>query len=150
MRGRKPEPIALRMLRGNPGKRPIPPDVPQPTAIEDPPPPEWMDGDAQSEWRRIVPLLTRERVLTEMDLSGLVTYCEAWATWKTATQKIRQFGMVLRSDTGTPFVSPYVMVAKSAFQEMHAMLLEFGMTPSSRVRVRAQKTMPTVSKWAGL
>lgn len=155
MRGRKPEPTALRVLRGNPGKRPLPAGEPKPLALDSLEPPDWLDLEARQEWVRLAPVLQRLGVLTETDVGALAAYCEAWATWKGATQKIRQFGMVVKSKEGElPVVSPYVKIAHNALLQMRGLLVEFGMTPSSRVRVHTKKTdpleEPAISKWAGV
>lgn len=153
MRGRKPEPTALRVLRGNPGKRDLPANEPQPDAVLNLDPPEWLDDEAKAEWSRLAPTLSRLGVLTETDIGALTAYCEAWATWKGATQKIRQFGMVIKGKEGElPVVSPYVKIAHNALMQMRGLLVEFGMTPSSRVRVHAKPQGATepASKWAGV
>jgi P27 family predicted phage terminase small subunit len=153
VRGRKPTPTALHLLRGNPGKRrrnlrePAPPPV-----AADLPPPDWLHADAQHEWRRLAPMLGRLGVLTETDVDALAAYCEAWVTWKSATQKLRQFGLVIKTRDGDPpVVSPYVKIAHHAMAQMRSFLVEFGMTPSARARVQVTpaSTVP-VSKWAGL
>jgi P27 family predicted phage terminase small subunit len=153
MKGRKKLPTALHLLRGNPGKRKLNQDEPQPAALPDLDPPAWLDVTAQVEWRRLAPMLSRLGVLTETDSDALAAYCEAWVTWKEATAKVRQFGMVVkRSKAGVdvPVISPYVKVAHHAMAQMRAFLVEFGMTPSSRARIRAAKPAETpVSKWAG-
>lgn len=152
MRGRKPQPTALRVLRGNPGRRPLPTDEPQPEAVVSLEPPDWLDPEAQEEWRRLAPMLVKLGVLTQSDTAALIAYCEAWATWKGATQKIRQFGMVIKGKEGDlPIVSPYVKIAHNALMHMRGLLVEFGMTPSSRGRVQAVKSeKPVESKWAGI
>jgi P27 family predicted phage terminase small subunit len=115
-------------------------------------PPDWIDAEAKEEWLRLAPMLGRLGVLTETDTQALTAYCEAWATWKGATQKIRQFGMVIKGKDGEfPVVSPYVKIAHNALIQMRALLAEFGMTPSSRVRVHAKKAGDdAASKWAGM
>lgn len=151
MKGRKAEPSALKLLRGLPGKRALPADEPKPSPLSDAQPPDWLDDEAKIEWRRLAPILERLGVLTETDTGALTTYCEAWATWKGATQKIRQFGMVIKGKDGDlPIVSPYVKIAEKAFAQVKGMLIEFGMTPSSRTKVHAVKPEQKVSKWAGL
>jgi P27 family predicted phage terminase small subunit len=150
MRGRKPQPSALKLLRGNPGKRHLP-DEPQPAALADTAPPEWLAPDAQDEWRRLAPVLERLGVLTETDAQALTGYCETWATWKEATQKLREYGMVIKGDGPLPVISPYVKIAHNATIQMRAFLIEFGMTPSSRAKVQAVKQSETPqSKWAGI
>ncbi len=152
MRGRKPQPTALKILRGNPGKRALSVDEPQPAPVVTLRAPSWLDKDAKKEWRRLAPMLERLGVLTESDTGALTAYCTAWSTWKTATQKIREFGLVIKHPTAgkLPVVSPYVRIANNALTQMRGLLLEFGMTPSSRSRVHVPKTdKPVASKWAG-
>lgn len=153
MRGRKPTPTALRLLRGNPRKRPVNALEPRPAVLDKLDPPEWLDEGAKVEWRRLAPLLTRLGVLTETDTDALCAYCEAWTTWKQATQKIRQFGMVVKatkSGVELPVISPYVKIAERATAQMRSFLVEFGMTPSSRARLHTASPAETpVSKWGG-
>ena len=154
MKGRKPTPTALRLLRGNPRKRPVNAREPQPTRVpEDLAPPEWLDDAAKLEWRRLAPMLARLGVLTETDGDALAAYCEAWTTWKQATQKIRQFGMVVKANKAgveLPVISPYVKIAERALQSMRAFLVEFGMTPSSRARIHTSAPVEQpASKWGG-
>jgi P27 family predicted phage terminase small subunit len=155
MKGRKPEPTKLRVLRGSPGHHPFNTQEPTPTALPNPTAPEWLDGEAKAEWVRLAPILGRLGLITETDTNALAAYCEAWATWKTATQQIRKYGMVLKSkDSDIPKVSPFVKIAHNALLQMRALLLEFGMTPSSRVRMRTVETRTPITapvgKWAGL
>jgi P27 family predicted phage terminase small subunit len=151
MKGRKPHPSALKLLRGLPGKRKLADDEPQPAPLVDLAPPSWLDAEAQAEWVRLAPILQRLGVLAETDTGALTAYCEAWATWKAATQQIRKFGMVIKGKDAVPVVSPYVKIAHNALLHMRALLTEFGMTPSSRARVHVpQPDAPAVSKWVGL
>ncbi len=137
MRGRKPQPTALKLLRGNPGKRKLSTDEPTPAVTPSPRAPSWLDREAKKEWRRLAPVLGNLGVLTETDADALAAYCVSWATWKSATQKIREFGMVIKHPTAgkLPVVSPYVKIANHAQTQMRGLLLEFGMTPSSRARI---------------
>ncbi len=153
MRGRKPQPSALKLLRGLPGKRKLSVDEPQPALTVKLRAPSWLDKEAKKEWRRLAPMLERLGVLTESDTGALTAYCEAWATWKSATQKIREFGLVLKHPTAgkLPVVSPYVTIADHALTQMRGLLVEFGMTPSSRARIHVpKKEQPAASKWAGI
>jgi len=150
LRGRKPEPSALKILRGLPGKRKLSVDEPKPALVTDLAPPDWLDVEAQAEWGRLAPMLERLGVLAETDTAALAAYCEAWATWKGATQQIRKFGMVIKGKHDFPVVSPYVRIATTALQQMRGLLVEFGMTPSARARIHAPKPVDVpVSKWGG-
>jgi P27 family predicted phage terminase small subunit len=140
MRGRKAVPTELKLLRGNPGKRPISPDEPTPAAVlETHAPPEWLDDAAKAEWRRVAPILVRNGLLTEMDLDALTAYCHAWCVWKDANAKIRQFGMVIKSPSGYPIPSPYLPIANKAMLQMKGLMSDFGMTPSARTHVSRAK-----------
>jgi P27 family predicted phage terminase small subunit len=152
MKGRKPVPRAVHLLRGLPSKHKLAADEPQPTPVTDLTPPAWLDPEAQAEWIRLAPMLERLGVLTETDTGALTAYCDAWATWKGATQQIRKFGMVIKGKEAVPVVSPYVKIAHNALMHMRALLTEFGMTPSSRARVHVptKTEKPVVSKWATL
>ena len=58
MRGRKPKPTVLKVLSGNPGKRPLNDREPKAQAgIPEPLP--WLDAEAQAEWRRVEDILTQ-------------------------------------------------------------------------------------------
>jgi P27 family predicted phage terminase small subunit len=153
MRGRKPTPTALRLLRGNPRKRPVNKREPKPAWAANLDPPAWLDVAAQDEWRRVAPMLGRLGVFTETDSDALAAYCEAFTTWKQATQRLRQFGMVVKrskAEGELPVISPYVKIAHHAMAQMRAFLVEFGMTPSSRARIHtaAPQDVPA-SKWGG-
>ena len=52
-RGPKPTPTALKLLRGNPGKRPINVDEPQPRPVESPGASPWLDETAAALWRTL-------------------------------------------------------------------------------------------------
>lgn len=132
------------------GPRPaaIPPTS---TVRVDPTPPAWLHADAQAEWRRLAPVLGQHGALAETDADALAAYCEAFTTWKQATARLRQFGMVVKRSTDAgelPVISPYVKIAHQAMQHMRAFLIEFGMTPSSRGRMPVKPPPPApVSKW---
>jgi len=159
VRGRKPTPRVLRILLGNPGRRPLGPDEPTPPVVpETQAAPDWLDDGAKVEWGRLAPMLVREGVLTEMDLDALTAYCVAWSTWKDATQQIRRFGMVIKTGgkttkgpdgketttPGYPMQSPYISIANKAMAAMKGLMTEFGMTPSSRNRV-ARVELPPIN-----
>jgi len=151
-RGRKPVPTALRLLRGNPRRRPVNMKEPKPAPLVTHDPPAWLDPDARAEWERIAPMLTRLGVLTETDADALAAYCEAWVTWKQATERMRKFGMVVKrssKDGELPVISPYVKIAHHAMGQLRAFLVEFGMTPSARARIHTAAPEKPESKWAG-
>lgn len=135
-RGTRPTPTKLKILKGNPGRRPLNPHEPAPRARRSLAPPAWLEGAAAAEWRRLAPVLFRLGLLTEIDDAALAQYCELWARWRQAETALRKHGMVIAGNKGTPVLSPYVAIANRALSQMRALLIEFGMTPSARTRVK--------------
>ena len=136
MKGRKPKPTRLKVISGNPGKRPI--DDSEPIPDKDsicPDAPEHLSDGAKSEWSRMAPSLYDIGLLTKIDISALEAYCTAYARWVEAEDKIRAHGMIVKSPKGYPMQSPYLAIANKAVEQMRGFLTEFGMTPSSRSRV---------------
>jgi phage terminase small subunit len=52
MRGRKPKPTALKLIEGNPGKRPITGSEPKPPSTL-PTCPSHLSASAKAEWKRL-------------------------------------------------------------------------------------------------
>lgn len=138
MRGRKPTPSNLVRLRGNPGRRPMNEDEPQPT-LRLPPCPAHLKGEARREWFKMGRRLLRHGLLTEIDGGTLALYCQAWGRWVDAEAQISEFGTVIVAPSGFPVQSPYLAIANKAMSQMAKILVEFGMSPSSRSRVHAEK-----------
>jgi P27 family predicted phage terminase small subunit len=140
-RGPPPQPTKLRLVRGNPGKRPIPENEPQPKPGATMPPD--LSKKAQKVWAIVSAQLEKAGVLTEMDVQALSAFCENYATWREATDHIRSTkkggGLVTRTALGFYVQSPYLSIANKSQEQMVALLREFGMTPSSRTRVKTSK-----------
>jgi phage terminase small subunit len=76
MRGRKPKPTILKLLTGNPGKRPLNNNEPEPILINGAVvPPKYLEGAALEEWNVQSAYLTSNRILGENELSLLANYC---------------------------------------------------------------------------
>lgn len=140
-RGRKPTPTHLKDVQGNPGHRPLPEDEPEiPAPSELPAPPEHLDVEACREWNRTGSLLLNSGLLTELDVGALAVYCAAYSRWVDAEERIRLHGPIVEAPgTGYPSQSPYLQIANTAMAQMLKIQAEFGMTPSSRTRVRPAK-----------
>ena len=135
--GRRPIPTALKLLRGNPGKRPLNDREPTPRA-KLPNAPDYLSDVAKKEWRRTGRRLAALGLVTEIDGTALAAYCVAFARWVEAEEKIQLFGTVIKVGNSLQ-VSPYLSVANKAMFQMCRLLGDFGMTPSSRSRVKVEK-----------
>jgi len=133
--GRKPVPTNLRVLRGNPGRRPLNQDEPKPKPRL-PRAPDHLSGEAKKEWRRAGRFLLTLGLISDLDLAAFAAYCQAWGRWIEAEQALKTYGVMLKSPNGFPVQSPYLAVANRAMEQMKSCLSDFGMTPASRSRVQ--------------
>jgi len=145
MRGRKPIPTALKILHGNTGHRPLNANEPQPD-VEIPDCPDYIQGEARDQWHLIGPPLESAGVLTKLDAVSLAMLANSIARWVRAEEMVRKTGEVLKSADGGFYQNPYLSVSNRAWEQMNKMLVEFGMTPSSRSRV----TVANKSKASGV
>src|ERR1043165_3323152 len=136
MRGRRPTPTRLKVLTGNPGKRPLNPDEPHPEVCVPECPPE-LGPVARQEWHRLVDELVALGLLTNLDRAALAAYCGAYALWADATVQIEKYGAMIKSPTGFPIQSPYLAIANRQAEIMMRIASEFGFTPASRSRISA-------------
>jgi P27 family predicted phage terminase small subunit len=138
----------LKKLQGNPGKRKLNDREPKPQP-GDPDMPRGLSAAAAEEWRAIVPELRALGVLTKLDGKALAAYCHAYARWMEAEAEIQRVGIVVQEPIwdlhtnrllGVKFKkNPAVTISETAQKIMKSFLVEFGMTPSSRSRVRIEK-----------
>ena len=101
--------------------------------------PDFVQGEARREWARMSQLLADANLLTEVDRTALAAYCQAYGRWVDAERKLRQTGPVIKSPSGYPILNPYVSIVKGYFAQLSKMMVEFGMTPSSRSRLRIEQ-----------
>lgn len=149
MRGRKPTPTHLKLVKGNPGKRALPENEPRPE-LDLPTPPPHLTDDAKVEWGRIVDQLYSLRILSQIDRAALGAYCQAYGRWVQAERSLAKMaerdeltrGLMIKTSNGNAINNPLVGIANKAMQDMVRYAAEFGMTPSSRSRIDAEKAAP--------
>jgi P27 family predicted phage terminase small subunit len=144
MRGRRPKPTRMKVLTGNPGKRPLNDTEPNPAPAVPECPPE-LGRVAHREWDRLVGELATLRLLTNLDRAALAAYCGSYALWAEAMEAIQKFGAMVKSPSGYPIQSPYVAIANRQAEIMMRIASEFGFTPASRSRISTpSKAEPTL------
>jgi P27 family predicted phage terminase small subunit len=130
-RGGKPIPTRLKILMGNPGKRRINSNKPQP--IGEAEMPSGLSGDAENEWNRLYPELTRLGLLTVVDASAFAAYCECWGLYRRACRDMKELTV---ESKGRPFPNPAITIAAECRRQMLAYQTKFGLTPSDRARMQ--------------
>lgn len=131
IRGRTPKPTALKELTGNPGKRAMPKDEPEPeiAGVEAP---AHLSEIARQEWERLAPELIRLRLLTVVDLGLLAAWCVAWADFCEA-EKALAGGVVVKGKDDHLVRSPWFIVKYKAVEAMVKISDRMGFSPSARV-----------------
>lgn len=137
MRGAKPKPTQLKIIEGNPGKRPLNKHEPEPPK-EIPSCPQWLDQDAKKEWRRVAKDLYDMGLLTRVDRTALAGYCEAYSRWKRAAEALKDgfsYEYVNHQFQTKKDTKPEVQIVRDALNQVRQFCAEFGLTPSSRGRM---------------
>jgi P27 family predicted phage terminase small subunit len=152
-RGRKPRPTHLKVIEGNPGKRPI-------DAAAEPMPegllvdaPDWFDDSQLEIWNYAIQSAP-SGLLRHIDREALTIWVVAADLHRKAAIQLRR-GMTKKSAVkGIPEQSPYIAIVNRQAQIMLKAAAELGFTPSSRARFGAaggggRNTNP-YNKFAGI
>lgn len=147
-RGRTPKPTMLKVLEGNPGKRPLNDREPQ-LEVKEPEIPAHLDEEARTEWKRIAPILVRMRVLTEADQVMLACLCQTYSRMVEAQAKLKVAGLLYQTPSGYVQQSPLLSIINACMGHIAKVSAEFGLTPSSRVRLHTEAADEiTKNKWS--
>ena len=115
-RGPHPKPTALKILEGC---KPFRINFDEPSFRDgSTTPPAWLTGLALEHWNELAPVLSSARILTVGDLSALLVLCLEYERWRTDPGNDKSKDRYIR------------------------LLIEFGMTPSSRSRIKAPPEKP--------
>jgi P27 family predicted phage terminase small subunit len=148
MKGPPPKPTALKLLDGNPGQRPL--NQLEPTLeVAEPVCPEHLDEIARREWKQVVPILMKMRVLTEGDGAMLGIWCQTYSTLIDLQGRIAKTGTLYTTKKGG-FVqtNPLFLQMLKCVNVIAKISAEFGLTPSARVRLHAAPEEGSDNKWA--
>lgn len=143
MRGRPPKPTALRLVEGNPGKRPINKAEPKP-GRQLPRCPKWLPKAAKAVWRDLAPRLHRIGVLTEVDGRTLAVFCVTYTRWRAAEEYLAKHDHtyeVYNDEGELKYIGqrPEVSIAKNLAVLVRGYAQELGLTPSARSRIQLPK-----------
>ena len=137
--GRPPIPSWLKELRGTLQPRDRDGEPQPDAAIYIPPPREIANQALASEfWEVHLPLLVKNRMITEVDMTAFAVLCLAYQAWVLAEQALEREGYVTKTANGYPIQSPWVSIAANRRKEFVEMAREFGLTPSARTRIKIQ------------
>ena len=97
--------------------------------------PKHLNAVAQNEWRRLATPLHQAGILTLADRSVLAAYCQAYARWVEAEEKLQETPPLLKTPSGYVQQSPWLSVANKQLELMGRFMCELGLTPVSRARL---------------
>lgn len=142
-RGPTPTPTALKLLHGNPGRRPLNKREPKPRKGV-PRRPTWLRGEARDHWDETVRQLQEMGVLTVADGDEVAAYCQMWARWRRTEDYLDEYGDVIEihDEQGRVLYNkqaPQVSIARNLLQLLHQHRQDLGLTPSARTRLQVEK-----------
>jgi P27 family predicted phage terminase small subunit len=133
-----PLPTSLKRLRGNPGKRALPANEPQPDLVTaEVKPPSWLSPTAKAAWRKMAKVLTSVHVLTEADLPAFELLCDSYGKYVEANKEIAQTGGEVVVTSYGVGRNPWATQRDRAFAQFEKLAAQFGITPSARARVKS-------------
>ncbi|ATW30097.1 terminase [Candidatus Williamhamiltonella defendens] len=138
MAGRRPTPTALKLVTGNPGRRPLNSAEPTPPPYSAQPP-THLSNTAKDTWERLTQLLNSMSVLTLADAFALERLCDIYAEILRYRALIERKGETfeVHSQNGLLIkANPAVSMLADADKRFKSYLVEFGLTPAARTKVR--------------
>ena len=143
MAGRKPLPTHLKLVKGTARSHRLNKDEPKP-GIATPEPPSHLDERAKTKFVAMAEMLARHGVMTELDAGALARYAVVWCRWIDAEAEIKRRGPVVKTNNDNIIQNPFLAVANKCLLQMAQLESEFGLTPSSRSRIRMAEPADTV------
>lgn len=156
--GRRPQPTALKVLRGNPSKTPLneAESVPPPGEVVKP---AGLSVAAGLVWDELAPVCLAMGTLTTADIRPFATLCELQATMQqiSANKDGKALFTLKKEDSSDPD-SPMEIVIDAGLKAerdtattLRPYYALFGLEPVSRARLQVpKKDEAPKSKWAGL
>ncbi len=139
--GRPKTPTNIRILNGNPGKRPLPQNEPKPNPTA-PAKPAWLTGDGAKMWGRLAPELERLGLLTVIDGEAFAGACQSWGTYVKCQRDIKKHGLTYEYENKGGGVNeierPQVKIGQKSLDQFRAFCSEFGLTPAARTRIEVK------------
>lgn len=135
-RGRKPKPTEIKRMTGNPGKRALNSDAPTFPAAILTRAPRVLSPQARRLWRDLAPVLAGAGLLTIADLPAFTALCMHFGMMVEAAQQVKAEGATIMASMGETRKHPATSLIAENSRALKSYLVEFGLSPSSRVRLK--------------
>lgn len=141
-RGPKPKPTAIKLLTGNPGRRPIDRREPQPARLSSSRAPRWLGPEGRRAWAEVIESLSGvPGLLTQADRGIVALYAHAWEQFHAARVLIEKGGLVVPGAKGGEVLHPAARIQRCAAERIASLGAKLGLSPSDRVSLRATGSM---------
>lgn len=148
--GRKATPTHLKLLSGNPGKRPINHDEPQVDGdLRTVPPPKGLGTEAKKMWKRMLEN-SPHGMLKNLDQAELMRFCIAHESYIKAYEMVKTQGEVILNRHGDQKTNPWLAVMIKQGEIMASSGSNLGFSPVSRSKIKIQSGAKPKSKFTVL
>lgn len=142
-RGPRPEPAAVKIAKGNPGRRPVgtAPAV-DAVAREKVTPPAWLTGDGLKIWQRLAPRLAAMKLLGVADAETFARYCRNFARWLKMQTVLDREGETYESESQHGKLKrahPAYLIGDRLERQLASAEANFGLNPAERQRIYAAR-----------
>lgn len=101
-----------------------------------PEPPEWLDSEAEAEWRRVVPELDAQGLLSAVDRAILVSYVTAWSVFVRAVAELDAVDSLTTQGSKGPIRAPEFVAWRDAVNVLAMLATKILASPADRLRMR--------------
>ncbi len=132
------KPTNLKLLEGNPGKRPLPENEPKPKPLM-PACPDWLPNEAKAIWEEEAPRLEVLGLLTEIDGEEFARYCLLTIRARQAETELEKSTLLVPGAVpGTMVKNPLVQVSRDYNAAASKLADKFGLNPASRTKIEVK------------
>lgn len=106
-----------------------------------PPPPEHLTEVAKAQWVSVGTQLEKAGMITKLDYTSFVMYCETYALYVQANDDCSQRDTYITTGNGILMTAPWVTERRKYFADLMKMGEKLGLTPYARksIKVTAQE-----------
>lgn len=117
--------------------------------VAEPTHPEVLDEIGLKEYYHKAKALAELGCFTEWDNTALCAYAALYSSWVKVEKELNELGdYTTKSKKDVPMRHPLVGMRNATLALMHNYLVQFGLTPISRSKVKADKSGKKTNEWA--
>lgn len=119
-----------------------------------PDPPDYFDAKAREVWIKTTRNLQSSKVLTDVDLDLLASYCHQVSMVEMCAKKIKSTTLLVKFKNKAGAVNevpnPLIKIYNDALSNCNRLAQQFGLTPSARTRISVPQKNKPASAWGSI